>query len=111
MLRIFTILTFLLTSADHWTTYLCLRAPVQGWDVVEANPVVDWLFQRVGLLGGLAIDSVVTVAAIAFLLLTQRFGALTKSCFLALITASTGYAVVNNLQAIAALGISPMGVG
>ena len=45
MLRALTGLTLLLTGADHWTTYLCLRLPVEGWEVIEANPLADWLFQ------------------------------------------------------------------
>jgi hypothetical protein len=111
MLRILAMLTLILTGADHWTTYLCLRAPVEGWQVVEANPAVNWLFQQTGLVGGLAIDSAVTIGAVAFLLVTRRFGARTKSFFFAIIAASTSYAVVNNFQAVTALGISPLGIG
>ncbi len=65
-------LTLLLTAADHWTTYLCLRAPVDGWLVTEANPIAEWLFGSLGLVPGLIIDSVVTIFALAFLLTTPR---------------------------------------
>ena len=39
MLRALAGFTLLLTGVDHWTTYQCLRAPVAGWNVVEANPL------------------------------------------------------------------------
>ena len=28
-------LTLFLTGADHWTTYLCLREPILGWQVID----------------------------------------------------------------------------
>ena len=111
MLRITTLLTLVLTGADHWTTYVCLRSPVSGWRVMEANPVVEWLFGMAGLLGGLVIDSLFTLGVIAFLLLSRRFSRPVKQAFLSAIVLTTGYAVVNNLQAISALGISPLGHG
>ena len=52
MLHALAIMTLLLTGADHWTTYLCLREPIAGWQVIEANPVVDLLFRQSGLVGG-----------------------------------------------------------
>ncbi|MCP5043206.1 MAG: hypothetical protein GY944_19440 [bacterium] len=104
-------LTLLLTFADHWTTYLCLRAPIEGWHVVEANPVVDVLFQASGLVGGLLIDSVFTIFAVGFVLYTTRFHPRLKEAFLAFIALTTGYAVANNLTAISELGISPLGIG
>jgi hypothetical protein len=110
MLHGLAILTLLLTFADHWTTYLCLRSPIAGWQVVEANPAVDLLFQGTGLLGGLLIDSIFTVLAVAFVFHTQSFQKHVKQAFLAFIVVTTGYAVANNLQAISALGISPLGL-
>jgi len=101
-------LTLILTFADHWTTYLCLHAPIEGWHVVEANPVVDALFQASGLVGGLVIDSVFTVFAVGFILVTTRFRTRVKEGFLAFIVLTTGYAVVNNVSAVSALGISPL---
>ena len=51
--------TLVLSAADHWTTYLCLRNPVTGWDVSEANPISDWLFSGIGLVPGLLVDSAI----------------------------------------------------
>ena len=110
MLNLLALITLLLTSADHWTTYLCLRQPVSGWDIVEANPLAQWLFDSAGLLPGLLIDTAVTVFAIGFLITSRRFPTSAKYSLLAFIALTTGYAVANNLQAIAALGISPLGI-
>ena len=109
MLRLLAGITLLLTGADHWTTYLCLRMPVEGWEVIEANPLADWLFQAVGLVPGLAVDSAITLTAIGFLLATPRFGSGLKAGLLVFITFTTGYAVVNNLFAMRDLGLSPFG--
>ena len=103
-------LTALFTAADHWTTYLCLRAPVPGWQVIEANPIADWLFTAVGLVPGILIDSVLTVGAITFLLLTPLVPRVAKGCFFFVVAAWTGYAVVNNFRAIAMMGLSPLGL-
>jgi hypothetical protein len=100
-----------LSAADHWTTYLCLRNPVAGWEVTEANPISDWLFASIGLVPGLLLDSVVTLFAVGFVLWTTRLPQFIKGKIFLLITLVTGYAVVNNLGAIDALGLSPLGIG
>lgn len=107
MLRLFALITVALTCADHWTTYMCLQAPVDGWTVTEANPVADWLFDQAGLGAGLAIDSLVTLAAVAFLYTTSVFSHRVKLGLFSVITLSTGYAVVNNLGAIDRMGLAP----
>ena len=102
-------LTLILTAADHWTTYLCLRAPVEGWAVSEANPIAESLFGAVGLVPGLMIDSVVTIFAIAFLITTPRLPRAVKGAFFLCVVFWTTHAVVNNLEAIRMLGLSPLG--
>ncbi len=108
MLTLLAIATLVLTVLDHWTTYLCLRAPVEGWTVTEANPRADWLFGHAGLVQGLLIDSAITFAAVVFLMVTRRLPDTAKAVGLALIVCSTGYAVVNNMMALDALGLSPL---
>jgi hypothetical protein len=108
-LYILATLTLLLSAADHWTTYLCLRAPVAGWHVAEANPLAEWLFSSFGLVPGLLIDSGVTLAAVAFLLSTPQIPKLTKGLFFGAVIAGTSVAVYNNVLAIHALGLSPLG--
>ena len=102
-------LTIVLSAADHWTTYLCLRAPITGWQVAEANPLAQWLFDSFGLVPGLMIDSGVTLGAIAFLLSTRQIPKLTKGLFFGLVIVGTSVAVYNNWIAIQALGLSPLG--
>jgi hypothetical protein len=102
-------LTLVLTAADHWTTYLCLRGPVQGWRVSELNPLADWLFTSFGLVPGLLIDSTVTLAAVAFLTTTALFPRSAKSVCFGVLVVSTAWAVLNNLRAIEVLGLSPLG--
>lgn len=98
--------TLLLTAADHWTTYVCLRSPVDGWNVAEANPIADWLFRSVGLVPGLMLDSAVTLLAVAFLLATERFPRPVKTAFFAIVSVWTAHAVINNLVAIRDLGLA-----
>ena len=108
-MRIFALLTLLVSAADHWTTYLCLRSPVPGWQVTEANPIAVWLFDALGLIPGLLVDSAVTLAAVSFLVVTRTVPQLAKILFFALVIAWTTLAVANNLRAVEALGISPLG--
>ena len=108
-MRILAFLTLFMTAADHWTTWLCLHSPVEGWKVTEANPISDWLFGAVGLVPGLVIDSVVTLVAVGFLLMTPLIPMRAKQFIFTFVVAWTGYAVVNNLQALAAMGLSPLG--
>ena len=108
-MRTLAMLTVLISAADHWTTYLCLRSPVPGWQVSEANPVADWLFQTLGLVPGLLLDSAVTLVAVGFLLTTNLIPRTLRAGFLAFVTVWTCFAVANNVQALQALGISPLG--
>jgi hypothetical protein len=109
LLHILALLTLLLTAADHWTTYLCLKSPVPGFDVSEANPLADWLFQSLGLVPGILVDSAVTLGAVGFLVSTALIPRAAKRVFLMVVIGWTGYAVVNNLHAILAMGLSPLG--
>jgi hypothetical protein len=45
------------------------------------------------------------------LLSTHRLPRPAKFAFFCAVTVSTGYAVINNLQAIHAMGLSPLGMG
>ena len=108
-MRVLVLLTLMVSAADHWTTYVCLRAPVEGWRVSEANPLAEWLFQAIGLVPGLVLDSAITVLALAFLLATRLLPVTLKSAFLSLVLVWTGVAVLNNWQAIQTMGLSATG--
>ena len=101
----------LLTSADHWTTYLCLREPIAGWSVTEANPLSAWLFGQLGLVPGLLLDSVVTLVALALVIRTTQFPTFVKTAVLVFVSLATGYAVINNMLALNALGMLPNAFG
>jgi hypothetical protein len=100
-----------LTAADHWSTYVCLTEVVPGWQVSEANPLAAWLFGAFGLVPGLAIDTAVTLAAVGMLVQTRLVPPSAKGACLLLLVATTGFAVLNNVDALATLGISPFGRG
>ncbi len=108
-MRILALLTLILSAADHWTTYLCLRTPLDGWEVTEANPLAEWLFSSLGLVPGLLVDSAVTLAAVTFLLGTRHLSDTVKIGFFGIIAAWTGIAVINNLNAISTIGLSVLG--
>jgi hypothetical protein len=109
MVQLFAATAFLVSLADHWTTYLCLRGSVAGWEVSEANPLAEWLFQRVGLAEGLALDTLVTLVVLTFLVRTPRIARPWKLSALAVLIATTGWAVANNFQAVQQLGLSLTG--
>ena len=100
--------TLLLSAADHWTTYLCLRSPVQGFEVTEANPLAAWLFSNLGLVEGLLLDSVVTVLASP----SWSSPSVSRRGEERLPRDGGGVdrrGVINNLGAIEALSLSPLG--
>ena len=99
------IVLLLATLGDHFTTWMCLRAPIPGWEVTEANPVADYLFQVFGLGPGLLIDSLLTIVAVTWVYRTPFFPDKLKIGGLIAAVAVTIYAVVNNLGAMRATGI------
>jgi hypothetical protein len=109
MLPLLVALTLLLTAADHWTTYVCLRTPVSGWVVTEGNPLAAWLFHRFGVGPALALDTSVTLLAVTCLVGTPLVPLRAKQIFFAGVALWTAWAVLNNVQAIAAMGLSPLG--
>ena len=98
-------LVVIMNLADNATTYLCLRAPVEGFEVVEANPVAAWLFAQVGLVPGLVFEMTVTTAAIAFLVATERVSPLVKLALLIVLAVLPFWAAVNNWFVIRATNL------
>ena len=98
-------LVVIMNLADNATTYLCLRAPVEGFEVVEANPIAAWLFGKVGLVPGLAFEMAVTTAAIAFLVATERISPRAKLALLIVLAALPFWAAVNNWYVIRATNL------
>ena len=109
MLHLLAGLALLISLADHWTTYLCLRGAVAGWEVTEANPLAEWLFARVGLAEGLIVDTLVTALVLVFVVHTPRIARSLKLTALSVLIAITSWAVVNNVHAVQQLGLSLTG--
>ena len=76
----------------------------------EANPIARWIFVRAGLVPGLLIDTLITVAALTFVAATPRFSPTLKTSMLSFVTLVSFYAVTNNVLVIADLGIGPSGI-
>ena len=105
MMHVFTSLAFACALLDHVTTWLCLRAPIPGWEVREANPLAAWLFGRVGLVEGLALDTAVTLFALVLVIRTERIPRAGKLALLGLLIATSGYAAANNFEVIQQIGL------
>jgi hypothetical protein len=99
------LLVVLLNLADNTTTFLCLRTPVDGFEVMEANPLARWLFDSVGLVEGLVFEMLVTTAAIAFLVLTDRIPHRARIALLILLAALPAWASLNNFLVMQAVGL------
>ena len=104
------ILAVVLNLLDNTTTFLCLRAPVQGFEVFEANPVARWIFEAVGLIEGLMIETVITTAAVAFLVLTPRIPRNARVALLLVLALLPAWAVANNMQVIYEIGLEVPGL-
>ena len=102
-------LVLLFNVLDNLTTFLCLRAPVTGYEVVEANPVARYLFDSVGLVEGLVFEMAITTAAIAFLVWTDRIPRRFKLSLLTVLAVLPAWAVVNNLLVMRAISIGWLG--
>ena len=92
--------------ADHWTTYLCLRAPSHTLEVTEANPLAAWAFAEIGLVPGLLIDTAVTFAALVLIVMTPLVPRPWKIAAFCLLIATSGFAVANNIVAMHLLGLT-----
>ena len=98
-------LVVLMNLADNATTYLCLRAPVDGFEVMEANPAAAWLFAKAGLVPGLVFEMAVTTAAIVFLVVTDKISPRIKLALLLVLAALPAWAAINNLYVIRATNV------
>lgn len=105
MLHAFAGLALLFALLDHFTTWLCLRTPIPGWEIREANPLAAWLFQHVGLIEGLAIDTGVTALALMLVAYTARLPRAARLSLLGLLIGTSAFAVANNVDVIQQVGL------
>lgn len=94
-----------LNALDNLTTYVCLQGDVPGFEVYEANPLAAWGFERMGLGSGLVFEMVISMGAIAFLVMTPIFPRRVKLALLAVLVALPGWAVMNNLSVMEVIGL------
>lgn len=90
---------------DNATTFACLSSPVPGFDVFEANPVARWLFDGVGLAPGLLIETLLTTAAVGFLVTTRRLSPRARAALLVVLALLPAWAAAHNFQVMQELDI------
>lgn len=98
-----------LNTLDNWTTYLCLRNPVQGFVITEANPVARFTFEQMGLVPGLVFEYALTLLALVFVVWTHRLPGLFKVFLLGVLCLLAGGAAWNNFQVIQEVGLDILG--
>ncbi len=98
-------LVVLFNLADNATTFWCLRERVEGFEIVEANPVARVLFETVGLVQGLTFEMLITTAAIVFLVLTTRISSRLRMFLLIVLALLPAWAALNNLMVMRAVGL------
>ncbi|MCP4005209.1 MAG: hypothetical protein GY725_13545 [bacterium] len=103
-------LVVLFNLTDNATTYLCLREPVPGFEIVEVNPIARWLFETLGLLEGLVFEMGMTTLAVGFLVVTRSVPPKLRLALLVVLTVLPAWASANNYFVLKAVGI-PIALG
>jgi hypothetical protein len=103
----FLVLFFITASlADAYTTWCCLHEVVPGWSVREANPIVAWMIDRLGLVRALALDTIINILVILWLYRTHLIKHGLKKIALYVFNAITWYAVGSNYYAMLLMGLN-----
>lgn len=100
-------LAAVLNFLDNWSTWICLRDPVEvaKWGIVEVNVIAAWTFELMGLGWGLVFEYALTLVALAFIAKTAYLGHRTRLCILGVLCIMAGVATVNNFGVISELGL------
>jgi hypothetical protein len=99
------VLVMVFNLTDNATTFLCLRQPFPGFEVVEANPLARWLFEAIGLAQGLIFEMMLTTAAVAFLIWTSRLSHRLRLGILGVLVVLPAWASVNNYMVMKAVSV------
>jgi len=103
----FLVLLFIVASlADSYTTWCCLHETVPGWEVREANPIVAWMIDRLGLVRGLVIDTIINILVILWMYRTRLIKPKLKKIALIAFCGVTLYAVGSNYYAMLLMGLN-----
>ena len=92
-------------ALDNLTTYLSLSTATPGFEVYEANPFARWLFEAVGLMEGLLLETLITTGAVCFLVLSPRISNKIRFGVLILLTVLPAWATINNLHVMREVGL------
>ena len=95
-------------ALDNLTTFLSLTRATPGFEVYEANPFARWMFDAVGLMPGLLIETLVTTVAVGFLVFAPRIAPSVRLTLLGVLVVLPAWATANNLEVMRAVGI-PLG--
>ncbi len=98
-------LVVLFNLTDNTTTFLCLRQPVEGFEIVEVNPIARWLFEQIGLFEGLALEMGLTTLAVAFLVLTRSVPPKLRIGLLVVLAILPAWASLNNYYVLKAVSV------
>ena len=96
----------MLTLADFYTTWASLHQPIPGWEVLEINPISALLFEWLGLVPGLILDTALGIALIVFIARTRRLNHRWRIGVLVSLVLFTAYVVVNNYLNMVKIGIA-----
>lgn len=102
------ILNILLNLADNYTTWYCLSMPYQDTYIpYESNPLGAWLFRTMGLVNGLAFDSLFSAVLMYWFIRSTTvpgfFTPRAKATVLIISNLLLVWAVVNNTYIISVL--------
>ena len=103
-------LVVLFNVTDNATTFLCLRRPVEGFEIVEVNPIARWLFEQIGLLEGLVVEMGMTTLAVAFLVVTKNVPPRLRLALLTVLAVLPAWASLNNYLVLKAVSV-PLAFG
>ena len=101
-----TIVFIALQLADFYTTWACLHQPIPGWEALEINPISALLFERLGLVPGLVLDTTLGTGVIVWLARVRYLKYRLKIGLLVFLTFITACAVVNNYYNMVKMGIA-----
>ena len=71
----------------------------------EANPIARWLFESVGLVEGLILETLVTTVAVCFLVWAPRISPQLRLALLVVLAILPAWATANNLEVMRSVGI------
>lgn len=104
-MRILAVLALLLAGIEKWATYACSQAPIDGLAMAEVNPVSAWLLEAIGPPAAPAVDALVTLAVVVFLLRTRLLPGTARAGLLLAVAALTAAGAGATLGRVAALSL------